>query len=210
VSPEVLELPRVEWRRAAEVEGQVYRESPMFRAAFPDEHAREVFSRYGVECAIRTALLGGKTVDTTGSRAAFMVWSPPGYREPPGLVLRVPGSLFPLLRGVPLAQLRRFLAYEASLAARRHELMPEPHWYAEMLVVEPSRQRSGLGALLTRHGVARADASGAPVFLETAYGQSNVALYQKLGFELIEHDRDNPLDIPIWRMVHRPDPSASS
>ena len=71
-----------------------------------------------------------------------------------------------------------------------------------MLAVDPAVQGYGLGAVLTQHGLARADATGTGTFLE-ADSARNATMYAKLGFELTEHGHDDVLDIPVWRMIHR-------
>jgi hypothetical protein len=48
-----------------------------------------------------------------------------------------PGMLYQLMRHVPRADLQRITDWEARYTKRRHELLPEPHWYAEMLAVDP-------------------------------------------------------------------------
>ena len=151
---------------------------------------------------IRRALAGRKTVETTPSRMAFMVWDPPGHKDSPWLPLCMPGMLLQWVRHVPRADRQRLTDWETRWARRRHELLPEPHWYAEMLAVDPQQQGYGLGAVLVRHGLARADVTGTPTFLE-AHSARNATMCAKLGFVLTEHGHDDVLDIPVWRMIHR-------
>lgn len=202
MNPQVEQLPRSEWQRAGEVEGRAFQGTPLFRALFPDPASRAETSRVVTSLGIRMALATGKVVDTTASRKAFMVWDPPGYRDTPWMWLRRPSSLYQLMRHVPRADLQRLTDWEARWATRRHELLPEPHWYAEMLAVDPDAQGYGLGAVLTCHGLERAAATGTPTFLETDSAR-NAAFYAKMGFELIEQGHDDALDMPVWRMVHR-------
>lgn len=162
-----------------------------------------------MSAGVRMALQAGKVVETLPSRMAAMVWDPPGHRDSPWLPLRLPRVMFDVMRRVPRADIQRMTDWQTRWARRRHQLLPEPHWYAEMLAVDPDRQRFGLGAVLTRHGLARADATDTPVFLE-ADSAANAAFYSKLGFELIEESRDDIIGIPVWRMVHRRDPAASA
>jgi GNAT superfamily N-acetyltransferase len=84
----------------------------------------------------------------------------------------------------------------------RNELLPGSHWYAEMLCVDPGVRGDGLGAVLTRDGLALAEPTGTPTFLE-ADSARNASMDAELGFELTEHGHDDRLDLPVWRMVHR-------
>ena len=209
MTPLVVPLPREEWTHAGEVEGRAFADTPLFLALFPDDQTRAESSLVLMTAGVRMAQLAGKIVETVPSRMAVMVWDPPGHTDSPWLPLRLPRVMFDLMRRVPQADIRRLMDWEARWATRRHELLPEPHWYAEMLAVHPDRQRFGLGAVLTRHGLARADATGAPVFLE-ADSATNAAFYTKLGFELLEQGHDDVIDLPVWRMIHRPETTAAA
>lgn len=204
MAPQVVALPRTEWREAGTVEGRAFADSALFQALFPDDASRAEFSRIGMSAGILMAQFGGKIVETVPSRRAVIVWAPPGHKDSPWLPLRMPRVMCDLMRQIPRADLQRMMDWQARWATRRHELLPEPHWYAEMLAVDPDRQRFGLGAVLTRHGLARADATGHPVFLE-ADCPSNATFYTKLGFELIEQAHDDVIDLPVWRMIRRPE-----
>jgi uncharacterized protein YhfF/ribosomal protein S18 acetylase RimI-like enzyme len=59
----------------------------------------------------------------------------------------------------------------------------EPHWLLDQLAVEPAAQGRGIGGALLRHAIARAEADGLPLFLETGM-ERNLALYRRSGFEL--------------------------
>ena len=209
MTPPVVTLPREEWRHAGEVEGRAFADTPLFLALFPDDQTRAEASLVLMSAGVRMAQLAGKIVETVPSRMAVMVRDPPGHKDSPWLPLRLPRVMFDLMRRVPQADIRRLMDWEARWATRRHELLPEPHWYAEMLAVHPNRQRFGLGAVLTRHGLDRADAGNAPVFLE-ADSATNATFYTKLGFELLEQGHDDVIDLPVWRMIHRPETTASA
>jgi hypothetical protein len=69
--------------------------------------------------------------------------------------------------------------------------------------------RFGLGVQVLRPILHRADAEGAATFLETQT-EEHEAFYEKLGFKTVQFTprEDEPLDIPVWRMI-RPAPSMS-
>jgi GNAT superfamily N-acetyltransferase len=83
--------------------------------------------------------------------------------------------------------------------AERHPRR-EPHLYLPCMGVVSGRQGAGLGSLLLRHGLARADAGGLAVYLEASSPRSR-ALYLRHGFtDLGEPVRvaDSP---PLWPMT---------
>lgn len=78
----------------------------------------------------------------------------------------------------------------------------DPHWYLDILGVDPARAGQGLGTALLIHGLERSDASGKAVFLDTL-SEENVAFYKRHGFEVTAHFT-LPAGLPIWTMVRMP------
>jgi len=78
-------------------------------------------------------------------------------------------------------------------------LPTEPHWFLDMVGVEPARQGEGIGSVLIGHGVDHARADGVPAFLETGKPR-NVPYYERFGFH-VAHEDDAPEGGPhIWFM----------
>ena len=82
----------------------------------------------------------------------------------------------------------------------------EPHWYLPMIGVEPNAQRSGLGAELMRHAVARCDREGALAYLESS-NPRNISLYLRFGFEVMGEIRIGAAPL-VTPMLRRPFPSS--
>lgn len=66
--------------------------------------------------------------------------------------------------------------------------------------MRPEAQGTGVGALLLRRGLARADAEGMPAYLE-ATNRRNAALYAGHGFQALGlvTSPGYPEIIPMWR-----------
>ncbi|TWB92984.1 acetyltransferase (GNAT) family protein [Bradyrhizobium macuxiense] len=60
----------------------------------------------------------------------------------------------------------------------------KPHWYFTMLGVDPLLQRSGLGGLLYRHGLALLDKAKGLAFTE-ATSSDSARLYERLGWKIV-------------------------
>jgi ribosomal protein S18 acetylase RimI-like enzyme len=119
---------------------------------------------------------------------------------------------FPLSIGVQIAQIPSSLR---ALYSRPHSLTvgglylrellnvhpKEPHWYLMLLAVEPTLQRSGVGAMLMEDGIAHIEAERVGAYLETQK-IDNLAYYRRFGFELREtlHPAaDGPAYYTMWR-----------
>jgi GNAT superfamily N-acetyltransferase len=142
----------------------------------------------------RTQLSGARTPD--GRLVGVSAWLPPGTYPPPAssqvrqlagaaraMALRPPA----LLRG-----LRYLLAIEKAHPK-------DPLWYLLLLVVDPSMQRSGIGARLQEEGMAAADKEGLDCYLETQKPE-NLVYYRRFGYEVDQELRPVNEGPSLWTM----------
>lgn len=176
---------------------------PAFTAVFPDRARRlralRPFFRVTVHDAIPFgsvhAAVDGPVVQ------AVAVWLPPGaFPWSRGRKARSLPAMLRVLAAYPRA-FPAFTRYGAN-AERRHP-RDEPHWYLEVLGVRPEFQRRGLGSLLIRPVVARADEQGVACFLETS-DRANVAYYEQFGFSVVDDRLQLIPDGPAHVSMRRP------
>lgn len=136
-------------------------------------------------------------VYTTADRAAVAVWLPPGAW---GLSLPRQLLLLPrMLRAIGFSRLPRRLR---GIAALHAEHPRAPHYYLQLLGVEPARQGQGLGSAVLRPVLRVCDAEGFDAHLETA-SEANLALYRRHGFR-VRHELRVPPDGPRTWFMWRP------
>ncbi|MEU7487349.1 GNAT family N-acetyltransferase [Streptomyces sp. NPDC042319] len=128
--------------------------------------------------------------ELTESAAAF--WVPPESRDkavPDADTVRqlvdILGDRAPLLRDVV-----------EQVAAHTP---PEPHWYLAVIGAAPLVRGQGHGAALLRSGLARADAAGLPVHLESSK-PDNIPFYTHFGFTVTTELHPHPDGPPLWPM----------
>jgi len=136
---------------------------------------------------------------TTSGSVGGALWIPPGV--PKHSVRDQVAEAVAALPGIGLGGARR--------GARMEQLLDEhkpgkPHWYLEVLSIDPAHQRQGHGTTLLEPVLTRCDAEGMPAFLETNR-ESNLPYYRRFGFELTERISlsDSP---PLWLMWRDPRP----
>ncbi|WP_017627529.1 GNAT family N-acetyltransferase [Nocardiopsis chromatogenes] len=112
-----------------------------------------------------------------------------------------------LLRGAPhfigLFGARRtgeILAAYQKIAAHGPR---RPHWYLAELAADPDARGTGAGTALLRSGLARADADGVPVYLESSK-KENTGFYERFGF-VSTGEIDVPGVPPLYGMVREPE-----
>ncbi len=77
----------------------------------------------------------------------------------------------------------------------------EPHYYLELIGVEPSLQGQGLGAFILRHIVDKADQDHMGCYLETSKSR-NLPLYHRVGFQTVT--KKKIIGVDIWSMWRPP------
>ena len=142
-----------------------------------EEDRRRTFDRF-FRAIVAGSLRNGIVLHTPDNRAVTL-WRLPDQPSP---------SLYETLTGLPyMLPLLRCAGAKAKLmseAVRQH--WPRvPFRYLQFAGVEPGYQGKGMGGAVIKSGLTLAQKAGDPVYLETAKPQ-NVALYQALGFEIID------------------------
>jgi GNAT superfamily N-acetyltransferase len=138
--------------------------------------------------------------DGDGHVVGIAVWLRPGSYPPP-----IPTQLRQLAGCVrALALNPRALVEGPRYLTAMDKVHPrEPHWYLELLAVDPSVQRSGIGTLLQEPVLEEADRDGLPCYLETQ-DPDNLPYYRRFAYD-VEHElRPIPARLPLWTMRREP------
>jgi ribosomal protein S18 acetylase RimI-like enzyme len=144
-------------------------------------------------------------VETVGDLSGVALWSAPGRGVGPAplqMLRMFPGHLHMLRPDRAMKALRGF----ATMDSHHPD---EPHIHLAVLGVDPAHQRTGVGSLLVRSGLDRADEVGLPVYLDTSSAE-NVPYYRRFGFDVLV-EFDFPLGGPhAWGMLRRPGAGRTS
>lgn len=171
---------------------RAFDDDPMMRWFFPDDATREAtLGRYFSTIFTRQYAVNG-VCERTADAAAF--WVPADAQEK-----AVPdaGTIQELLG---ILGDRAGLFREAVETAARHTPQ-EPHWSLALIGADPAAQGTGQGAALLRSGLAKADATGLPVYLESSKA-ANLPVYEHFGFtvrEEFELPGGGPVLWSMWR-----------
>ncbi len=183
---------------------RAFQHDPIKTAIYPDHIRRGQVLPLIFAGVVRAVAACGGHMTTTSSRAAAALWIPPGARLSTFSMLRAHGrDLARITRSTPIASIPTLVSVDVRRAARRKALMPGPHWYLMVLGVDPPQQGRGLGSLLVREGLDRADVAGVPAYLETE-SERNVAFYERLGFRVLETLAFDRHGIRLWLMARYP------
>jgi len=148
-------------------------------------------------------VLGARRAD--GRLVGVAAWVKPGrYPLPIPAQLREAGGAFWALASRP-----RALVDGSKYLLGIEKVHPRENlWYLQLLVVDPSVQRIGIGGMLQRPELARADEEGLACYLETQ-NPDNLPYYRRFGYEVVKELRPVKNGPPLWTMRREPqDPGA--
>lgn len=157
---------------------------PGWARVVPDDAARRRALATLLGHAIRLAHRDGTVLAArrAGLIAGGVVWAAPGeYPRPRRRDVTATPGMLALAARVGGRTVRDLGLFGAAIDA----LVPRtPVWYVQALGVAPAAQGAGLGTALLAPVLAKADATGLPVYLETAK-EANVGYYTRFGFTVV-------------------------
>lgn len=200
--PAVIPLRDDQVDEAARVLARAFHNDPLQTYVLPEPDDRARVSPAHFAALLRYGRQYGEVLTTAGAIAGAAVWLPPDGWEitPERLAGSDLGQLDQLMGAEPAA---RFLDAIGFIEPFHHRDMPEPHWYAMVIGVDPSEQRRGVGQALLAPILARADADGLPCYLETAQ-PANVPFYQRAGFDILVQATEPRSALPMWTFRRDP------
>ena len=198
---EIVQLEPLGFRRAATALASAFVGYDLMVYASPDAVRR----KRGVAALYAAILadcfrLGVVHVTRDGTGAAC--WLRPGTPAP-GLWRQIRSGMLKLPFSFGWRAFNRLLPYDVIARRLHHDHASMPHWYLAAIGVEPERQGQGVGSALMQPILALADRDHIACYLET-HRPANVRLYERHGFDVVEHDQPPELAIGVWGMLRKP------
>ncbi len=198
---ESLRLTLKERDAGVAVLGRAFTEYELFRYYFQDETERRAAADSFAFISISLCLKYGEVYMSSENLEGVAAWLPPG---------KAPFGGWQIIRSVPLSTLVRFgrqgagrmWAYGRFVDNLHRRLVPYPHWYLQIIGVDPAYQGQGFSSRLLRPVLERIDRERMPCFLETNAGK-NVAIYRRFGFEVVSEDKMPGTEVTSFAMLRR-------
>jgi ribosomal protein S18 acetylase RimI-like enzyme len=197
----LLRLTRKDRDAGAAVLGRAFTEYEMLRYYFQDEAERHAVAVTFGFIALSVCLKYGEAYASSAKMEGVAAWLPPG---------KAPFGGRQIIRSVPLSVLFRFGRQGASriqgygryIDNMHRRLVPYPHWYLQIIGVDPAYQGQGFSSRLVRPILERIDREHLPCFLETNT-EKNVAIYRRFKFEVVSEDKIPGTEVTSFAMLRK-------
>ena len=186
MGPNNITVEPLEPARYAEVGAllaRAFEHDPLYAYVLPDAATRLAKLAWMFERWLHAVAPSGMADITSGGEGVAL-WLPPGHRSSVGLWGQIRTGLLWAPFQIGARNLPRALRVAADMKNRIQEL-EYPYWELNTLGVDPAAQRSGIGALLIRHGLERAARDRAPCYVIT-HNAANIAYYERFGFNVTQ------------------------
>jgi ribosomal protein S18 acetylase RimI-like enzyme len=189
---------------AADVLAQAFLEDPSWVWAIPDRTKRRRVQPWFFRAAIRYGLRYGEVHITSAPLKGAAIWLPPNRSAlSPRRLMRA--GLLPMPLKAGLSSFSRFIVMGRTLEERHRRDVSSPHWYLWLVGVNPAHQGQGVGSVLVRPVLTRADEEDVPCYLDTTL-EPNLTFYRRLGFEVLHASRFPRGGPAFWTLLRRPNP----
>lgn len=200
-------LTKKDLKKASMMLTRAFHEDPLVHLIYPDDEERRMYSPFLWEFLLKDGINHGEVYAPTSKIEGTAKWLPPG-KEHMGIWRSLRGGALKMSKMTSKQKDERVLSMQkiGEITSRitdvHKKLMTEPHWYLANIGVDPKHQGKGYGSKLIKPMLERIEKEGFPVFLETNF-QGNVALYEHLGFEIIDERVIPDTEIINWAMLKR-------
>ncbi|MBW1878050.1 MAG: GNAT family N-acetyltransferase [Deltaproteobacteria bacterium] len=175
--------------QAGDVLGRAFRDAPSFVHVFPDpaERRRVVFFVHRALVGILASLgYSWAALDEADRVVAASLWTPPGAVL--GIWPFVRHGLVQLPFRFGFRKVQEMMRINDVMTSLRREHGPRPHWYLDILGVDPEAQGCGVGGTRLRRDLAEfVDPTGIPAVLWTGQPR-NLPFYERNGFEILQEE----------------------
>lgn len=186
---------------ASELLAAAFFEYPVFTCYFPNPARRARYLPWYLRNVVKCAQRYGEAW-TNPENTGVLLTLPPGHTS---LSIReyVRNGFLPAPLVLGLRSYLRSMECQEFVDRTQRQLMRGRHYYLWLVAVDPGRQGEGIGTALMQPFLARADAEGVPVYLETHH-ERNVRYYERRGFSVLHETAVPKHNLPMWCLRSSP------
>lgn len=195
-------LTKAQVKPAAATLARAFQDDPQVAHYIPDATTRERLSPHIFEFFIRYGLFWGEVYAASANLEGVAVWLPHDKARAT-LWRTIPsGGVSPLCRlGARTTRRIRRTGRHVHSIRERHARFP--HWYLQVIGVDPAFRGKGHAGRLLGSRLERIDRERLPCWVETQ-NVRNVALYERFGFRCVQEGVIPGTAVHLWSMLRDP------
>jgi ribosomal protein S18 acetylase RimI-like enzyme len=192
-------LTKADIKAAGEMLARAFQDYPLMVHFIPDGAKRSRKLPAIFRAQIKHGLKYGEVYATSARMEGVAIWFPYHTPHDTWWSMFISGQfVIPFIVG--RETVKRKIAFGKYARAVRKRVAPFPHWYLQVLGVDPKYQGQGLASRLLKPVLDRIEREAPPCYLETQ-AEKNVALYEHFGFKVVEEGIVPGTGIKSWAML---------
>ncbi len=185
--------------------GDAFLEDPIMVFTYPDEKMRKENAKYGFYMLYNYAAKKGFAYATSRNLEGITIWLPPDKVYTSFWTMLRHGGFYTMRKvGLKMEAMKKTMTVFNYEEERHRELAPFRHWYFQNIAVKPEEWNKGYGGHLIRSMLEKVEGDGLPIYVETNTGKA-ASIYQKHGFEVLEHTLIPETPVELWCMLRKPE-----
>lgn len=197
----LVRVVRSDARQAGSLLARAFHRDALLVHMLPDENERTRLAPDHFERVVRLALCTGE-IWRTERFDGVACWIAPG-RWPATSAEEEDAGLYEIPVIVGAEAWERFHTVYAAMDHAHGRVLADPHWVLPLIGVEPGKQGSGLGSMLLRPLLERADNDGKTCYLETL-NEANLEFYARHGFQVAIDEVEPVSGLRYWCCIRPP------
>lgn len=208
-SSDITHLRKSQLLEASTIAAKAFEDDPVFTYVISDERDFRLQSLTWLTSKMIEYCTQYNYVYTTQNLEGIAAWLPPGKLSRnlfQALKMAWELQLYALPTKVHWQRLGRCLTLLSAIEqAHQQDMGNCPHWYLNVMIVNPIAQGRGVGSQLLQPILQQASNEGMVCYLVT-FTEQAVRFYQKNGFEIVQSQKIAPDAPPFWTMRRNPRP----
>ena len=165
---------------------------------FPNEKTRKRKLKYLFKYKLQTQI--HDCIATSPLLEGLAIWEQPHDHRDTISLKDILG--FQLLFTCGIKSFLKMVKYYVWAEDIRNNLITEPHWYLDTVIVQPIFQGKGYASQLIKPILEKASQKNEKVYLETQ-NEKNVPIYERYGFELISTQHVKGTEFKHFSMIKK-------
>ena len=198
----LIHLPKSSFNRAVDVLTRAFWDYELNAYFFSSDKRHEKFQRMYCKYSLNQGMIHGDILTTSPNVEGMAIWTH-SDSQGHGILSALRGGGLMMIPQLGIKRVKEMLKFKDYADGVREKYAPKPHMHLTSLAVDPDKQGQGYCSKTVRPVFEYLDRIKLPCYLETQ-SESNVAIYEHYGFEVVSEEVIPDMGLTHWGMVRMP------